>query len=307
MARTFNLEDLMESKCFGKNLVGMAVLTLCLMGTLTGCATTVKELPPFDSNVGAEKSAALVIPTDTFIRRIDGAKRGTFSNWGSRFSVASRLLMPEGEHTITFNYSNLIEGVSADDLTYTTTMSAGKLYLLSCRLQDSSNRTASSFAIKTGASLISYYVGSFTLGLIVSLLPDGFDDAVSEVFSAFLPRQRILYRISEIDQTALDQYLLEENAYIKGILTTGILSTIITVALFVLAIFIFAKLAYGMFMQKFSEKHNIGAFILCVALCLIAVLVLSYNSGGNFFPLVVATLFIGIGLSPFLPLKKKRQ
>jgi hypothetical protein len=295
----------MESKCFDKNVVRVVVLILCFIVTLTGCANDVKELPAFDKNVGVEECAILVIPTDTSINRIDGTKRGTFSKWGSRFSIASRLLIPNGEHTIIFNYSNLIDGVSADGLRYTTKMSAGKMYLLSCTLKDSSRRSASSFAINMGASIISYYIGSVSLSFIVSLLPDGFDDFISEIFSAFLPTQRIVYRISEIDQTALDQYLLEENAYIKEILTIGILSCVVTVVLFVFAIFIFAKLAHIMFMRRFLEKHEIIAIVICVALCLVTVLVLNYNSRGNLFLLILSSLLIGIGISPYIPVKKK--
>ncbi|MDR1176613.1 MAG: hypothetical protein LBK83_14210 [Treponema sp.] len=168
---------------------------------LTGC-TEVKTLPPLDDNAAVEDCAVFVIPNEAKIKRIDGAKRGLFSSWGSGLSgaKAATLLMPAGEHTIIFEYSNSADGWTAKKLECTVEMNAGQMYIVSAALDKNTENGKFRTIINEAAS--------FVRDDVVELVP----------FIDFLPRPNpkgIVYQISEIDQTAFDQYLHEKVAVEK--------------------------------------------------------------------------------------------
>jgi len=249
---------------------------------LTGCAKEeVKALPPLDKNKAAEECAVLVIPTGAKINRIDGAKRGLFRSW-SGGQKAATLSVPAGEHTIIYEYSHPTDGWATKKKTYTTVMSAGKMYMLSVARKEKVEPSTVSIIINRATS--------FARDQIIDNIP----------FVGWLPRpepEGVSSQINEIDHAVFDQYLIEGYDNIK--ITAGIrwlIALVCVLWLFILFVGL-RVLWYFIFMGKFMCRHPVFAFIISACLVVTGVLVINYNTSGILSLYLLSTLLIGIGIS----------
>jgi tetratricopeptide (TPR) repeat protein len=106
----------------------------------------------------------------------------------------------------------------------------------------------------------------------------------------------IVYQISEIDQTAFDQYLYT-NAVVEKKTIGELLSIYFVGFLWLLLCGGFWMLSYFSFMMKFSNNHKTASLILSIALIAAGVLIMNYNSSGALFLYLLATFLIGIALA----------
>jgi len=247
-------------------------------GCLIGCTKEVKALPPFNKKIAAKECAVLVIPSRAKVNRIDGARRGLFSSWKGG-SKAATLLVPAGEHTVIFEYSQPQEGWSAKKLECTVTMSAGKMYILSVKLNEKKKRSTFSTAINLGTSFIRDQVVDFLpiIGWFPRPNPDG-----------------LIYQIDEIGQASFNQYLLDGDTKIAA--NIRLLLGLIVGGLWAI-IFILRVLGHFLFMGKIKNSHPGAAYILTICLVVTGILIVNYNSSGVLPPYLLATLLIGIGFS----------
>jgi len=262
----------------------LKMFTIVLFATiLSGCVKT-NNLSPLNKKIPPEECAILVIPRETAVKRIDGAKHGwVFSTWRvgfwawSRGSKAAKLRIPAGEHTIICEYSHPQDGWKADKLQSVVNMSAGKMYMLSVTLDDATK-------VGTGSRIINIAT-SFYRDQIIDMVPG----------MGWLPRANpkgMVYQINEIDQATLDQHLLGIRTLWKDVILgilVGIIWTIIVVAL--------RALLYFIFMGKFKNSHAFTAFILSFSFSVAGVLVINYNLSGNLFFYLLSTILMGIGAS----------
>jgi hypothetical protein len=70
-----------------------------------------------------KECAVLIIPNGASVTRIDGVKKGIFSSWKGGIKAA-KLLVPAGNHTIIFKYSNSQDGWSSKNMKCTVAMKA---------------------------------------------------------------------------------------------------------------------------------------------------------------------------------------
>jgi tetratricopeptide (TPR) repeat protein len=247
---------------------------------LAGCAK-VKTLPPLDEEVSAEECAVFVIPNGANVKRIDGAKRGLFSSWGAGLSVAATLLVPAGEHTMIFEYSNAKDGWAARNLKCVAEMSAGKMYMLSVTLDE-----------KAGGGLF-----LSTVNEAASFVRDQIIDMIPLVESLPRPNPKgIVYQVSEIDQTTLDQYLFQKTVAEKKSIGE-ILLVFLVGSLWFGIILVFSGTCYFYFMGVFENYYETPSLILAIGLLVAGVLLINYNSSGVLFIYLVSSFLLGFGLS----------
>jgi len=263
-----------------------SILCGCLFGllliVLTGCAE-VKTLPPLDKKMSAEESAILIIPADVKIKRINGEKRGWFKSWGVgpwSNSKAATLSMPIGVHTIKFEYSQPLYGLSSKNIEYVVTLDTENIYMLSVMLNKK-------MEVGTFFSAINIAT-SFVRDQIIGIIP----------FIDILPRQNLedmSYQINEIDRETFNQYLLKESIRKKpwGIILLGF----IVGGAWYFIIHFLRHSCYWFFMGKFINRHTVTAFILCIGLVMAGIIILNYNSNGILYLYLLATVLIGIGIS----------
>jgi len=125
-------------------IVTVAFMAIAALPMVWCEGVTDKALPPLDENVPTEECAVFVIPADATVTRIDGIQ----GKWTPGSAIAATLLVPEGEHAITWDYSK-DDGNStttAKDLKTSAVMDAGKMYMLF-------------FSLDKQEKTISYHVG----------------------------------------------------------------------------------------------------------------------------------------------------
>ncbi|MDR0312327.1 MAG: tetratricopeptide repeat protein [Treponema sp.] len=259
-------------------LYTFAVLLLGVV--LFGCSKKdVKTLPPFDKNKVKEECAVLIIPANVKVNRIDGKKRGWFRTWSTNTKAAT-LLVPAGERTFIFEYSNSQTGWSAKKLNNTLAMSAGKMYMISVSLNEKTagNVFSSAFNLAT----------SFVRDDVIDLLP----------IVSFLPRpnpEGLAYQIDEIEQVAFDQYLL--NGDVKIATSTTIVAVLISVLWGIIFLMALHYLFNSLFMGRFRNSYPVAAFIFALGLIVAGIMIINYNLSADLLLYLLASLLIGIGAS----------
>ena len=248
----------------------------------TGCGD-VKTLPPLDKKMATDECAIFVIPSEARVKQINGEKLG-FSVWWAWFwnsgvigYQASKMHVPAGENNVTFNYYQSLDGFTARNIKYIATMDAGKMYILSIEIGEESNAGFIAKSFNNAAS--------FIRDNIVDLVP----------FTVFLPIKEMSgnCHIKEIDQAALDLYLLEKNKKSWGLM-------ILTLFIFWVWFYLFSYLrivSYSLFMKSFKNNHKFAAFIVCIVLVVAGIIIISNNSDGNFLHYLLATILLGVGLA----------
>jgi len=262
-----------KRKCFN------VFLMVFFAFVLFGCKKEeVKIHPQFDKNAAEEECAVLVIPKDAVVKRIDGKKRGFLKSWDTGVK-AGTVLVPAGEHTFTFEYSQPQEGWTAKDLVYTAEMKAKKMYMVSVAIDERAKGGKVSTAINIAASSVR--------DRVIDKIP----------FFDSLPRSKprgLEYRIDEINQTTFDQYLLGTDTKT----TAGIrVLSVLFVFVVIFAVTIIRSLAYNFFMGRFKNRHHVLAVVLGIGLIIVGILALNYNSSGGLLLYLLAIILIGFGWS----------
>jgi len=246
---------------------------------LFGCKKEdVNTYPPLDQNAAEEECAVLVIPKDAVVRRIDGIKRGLIKTW-SPGNKAGTVLVPAGEHTFTFEYSKDDEGWAGKDLKYTVAMDAGKMYMVSVAL---GGRRAGN-------------VVSTIINVTMSTFRDTIIDKIP--FIDLLPRANpkgLVYTIDEIDRSVFDEYLHAEEEKIP---TSIRVISFFVCWLVLYAVVLLRMFGHRLFMGRLKNSFPIPAVILGIALMVVGLLALNYNSSGGILLNLLAIILIGFGWS----------
>jgi len=242
---------------------------------LTGCEEEVKTLPPLDEKMAKEECAILVIPSDISVKRIDDES----SSW-SGGKKAAKLLVPAGKHTITINYSQPLEEISAQNLKYTANMAAGKMYMASVT-HKKGNIDIFSKAISKGVLLVQ-------------------DELIDDhPWLGFIYRKDVAldYHITEINQEMFDLYLQNWTSDIGFLL---LIFLIVMVWLFLP--FFLSEMFLPLFMSNLKKRHKYVANIIGIVsgiagFIIFCIIIIQYDLSSKFLLYLLSITLFGISLS----------